>query len=305
MKNKFRLGSDPEVMVTNDKGEIVSAIGLLPGTKEEPFYFKEGFAVQTDNVMAEFCVPPTDNPEEMYENIRYVMKEAQALLPQGYGFINKASHIFPDSELDNPQAKEFGCEPDYTPYDISSQLSFETTKERDEYIKYLEENGADVISLYGSNFPNINPKPQASNPNLRSCGGHIHIDTSESYSVHGLSGVNTYALRCLLVSLDQNVGTLSVLLDPDTRRRELYGKAGAFRIKPYGVEYRTLSNFWINDLNLIKLIYNQIDTAITKANDVQDYQDIVSGFIAINFNLPDVAKQLLHNVNLEPSKLVI
>jgi hypothetical protein len=40
-------------------------------------------------------------------------------------------------------------------------------------------------------------------------------------------------------------------------RRELYGKAGAFRPKPYGVEYRVLSNRWLNSEALIRWVYNQ------------------------------------------------
>ncbi len=40
------------------------------------------------------------------------------------------------------------------------------------------------------------------------------------------------------------LGLQSVLLDPDTRRRRMYGKAGAFRFKKYGklIKHKLLIN---------------------------------------------------------------
>jgi hypothetical protein len=53
-------------------------------------------------------------------------------------------------------------------------------------------------------------------------------------------------------------GLISVTLDrsPTAQaRRQLYGKAGCFRPTSYGVEYRTLSNFWCRHSDLVRLIY--------------------------------------------------
>ena len=47
--------------------------------------------------------------------------------------------------------------------------------------------------------------------------------------------------------MDYTLGLDSLLLDSDTRRRSMYGRAGSFRFKEYGIEYRTLSNFWIKN----------------------------------------------------------
>ena len=46
----------------------------------------------------------------------------------------------------------------------------------------------------------------------------------------------------------------------------MYGKAGAFRFKSYGVEYRSLSNFWIADLESIEAIYKGVEAAIAFIN---------------------------------------
>ena len=62
--------------------------------------------------------------------------------------------------------------------------------------------------------------------------------------------------------MDLFLGVPSVTLDSDTRRRELYGKAGAYRAKDYGVEYRTLSNFWIWKDSLKDWVYDQTQKAV-------------------------------------------
>ena len=103
----------------------------------------------------------------------------------------------------------------------------------------------------------LNPKP---NPytNTRTAGGHLHIDMPDK----GLEG------RAMLVKLcDLYLGVPSVLLDSDRARRRMYGKAGAFRRKQYGIEYRTLSNFWLRDEKLMGWVYDQVRVAL----DMSEY----------------------------------
>ena len=42
--------------------------------------------------------------------------------------------------------------------------------------------------------------------------------------------------------------------DSSNERRELYGQAGRFRPKPYGIEYRTPSNFWTSKKPLTTMV---------------------------------------------------
>ena len=50
--------------------------------------------------------------------------------------------------------------------------------------------------------------------------------------------------------------------DFDKQRVVSYGRPGGCRIKTYGVEYRTLSNAWLNDPELVKFVYSQTITAV-------------------------------------------
>jgi hypothetical protein len=79
----------------------------------------------------------------------------------------------------------------------------------------------------------VNPRPKAENRSLRSAGGHIHVGTKKDpFEV--------------VKAMDLFLGVPSVSMDLSGKdRRQLYGKAGACRKKSYGVEYRSLSNFWI------------------------------------------------------------
>jgi hypothetical protein len=52
----------------------------------------------------------------------------------------------------------------------------------------------------------------------------------------------------LVKIMDIVAGNTFVLIDRDKDnavRRKKYGRAGEYRVKPYGLEYRVLSNFWL------------------------------------------------------------
>ena len=59
-------------------------------------------------------------------------------------------------------------------------------------------------------------------------------------------------------------------MDKQEERREFYGKAGLFRPKEYGIEYRTLSNFWLdpkwNEKRGLNLIINNVFSLAMLAN---------------------------------------
>jgi len=53
-------------------------------------------------------------------------------------------------------------------------------------------------------------------------------------------------------------------------RRELYGKAGAMRPKPYGWEYRVLSNYWMFEDKLVAWVYNQTALACDRTKELTE-----------------------------------
>jgi len=132
----------------------------------------------------------------------------------------------------------------------------------------------------------VNLPPMDGDPFFRSCGGHVHV---------GFEGIDP---NQVVRAMDLFIGVPSVFLDKDTERKRLYGKAGACRYKPYGVEYRTASNWWIWeaknrkwmwDRTLMALEYARNNTIVTGSGLANKIQQ------AINHNSQDYARQLMNH----------
>jgi hypothetical protein len=136
-----------------------------------------------------------------------------------------------------------------------------------------------------------NQKPETANSCLRSCGGHIHI---------GYDDPEFHTSEYLVKLMDLCVGVPSVLQEPENERKNLYGKAGAFRVKDYGVEYRTVSNYYAGDKRLTDWVFDATMRAIELANndfDVDQYQEQI--VTAINDNDKVVAQNLINALELQ------
>src|SRR3546814_9474953 len=72
----------------------------------------------------------------------------------------------------------------------------------------------------------------------------------------------------------------------------MYGAAGAFRTKPYGVEYRVLSNAWLKDSKLMSWVYkNTILGFNALLSGRRVYEDIDSDMLGqITSHKPDLQK---------------
>jgi hypothetical protein len=129
-----------------------------------------------------------------------------------------------------------------------------------------------------------NRKPEPPHPFMRSAGGHVHIETDQD-------PIN------VIRKVDLFLGVPSVLMDSGEDRKKLYGKSGAHRVKPYGVEYRVLSNFWIFEPRLIQWVWDSVERALSSNIDVSLYADRIQD--AINNNNKEVAQQLVDELGLE------
>lgn len=229
--SKILIGCDPEVFIKYQQN-LVSAIGIVGGSKSRPREIKDG-TLQEDNVLAELGIIPAATEDDFVYRVNSVLNQLQEHLrtvDAGLSFSIMASAMMPESQLRDPRAMEFGCEPDYDAWSDGK----------------------------------VNPRPTATSA-LRTAGGHIHIGYDLDDGPDRMD---------VIKACDVFMGIPGVLLDGDTERMKLYGKPGAFRPKPYGVEYRTPSNFWLKSDELMRFMYRQAHRAVAAASDTQFMETI-------------------------------
>lgn len=266
------VGADIEVFLQHRKTKkIISAEGIIKGTKEIPFVFDNEnpfFCISLDNVLAEFCIPPARTAAEFAANIKRSMNYISSTIPE-----ELCIAVLPSANLDRKflatlNAQTFGCEPDFNAYTGFINNGFSLSKP---------------------------------DPTLRSAGGHIHIGYSEATEYDKLSYFAD-TNRCDIIKvMDLFLGIPSIIMEPDNQRRILYGKAGAFRPKPYGIEYRTISNFYLANDRLIDWVYGNVELAVDFINKGNIIDEGLGDSIqaTINNNDKDSANSLIDHFKIK------
>lgn len=121
--HNITIGADPELFIINSlTGDVVSSLGMIPGKKGDPYVdprMAPGFGLETDNILAEFNIPPCKTKEQfiysmnfMKDFIRMWVKDVNP----NYDIQCKASRYVPWDQLDDPEAMLIGCSRDYNAY---------------------------------------------------------------------------------------------------------------------------------------------------------------------------------------------
>ena len=209
---------------------IQSAIGIVPGSKEKR-HKAEGHSFFHDNVLAECSIKPAYSKEEAIENFRECFQLYSELV-KPYELWCKSSARFPSEALKHPEALEMGCKREACAYELDWVESDETFFHRS---------------------------------NLRTAGGHIHLG-------HEILKNQLVRIRTVRM-MDLFLGIPSIFLDGDKaskERKKIYGEAGRFREPLHGLEYRTLSNFWLATPELVGLMYDLSNFTVEFVKDNRD-----------------------------------
>lgn len=193
-----------------------SAIPIIKNSKDRRKKIDEYYYFY-DNVLVECNIPVSRSKEEAISNIGNCLKKL-ACLVRPFKFKSQAACVFDKDQLTHEEAFKINCSEELCVYSMQQV-------EIDEEV--------------------------FSKTDLRSAGGHIHLGQKMLHNGH-----NLYAAVRLL---DLFLGIPSLFIDHDLtsmRRRELYGKAGRYRKPKYGIEYRSVGNFWLSSPKLVDLIYD-------------------------------------------------
>lgn len=240
MKNRgeimdFTIGSDPEFILIDEKNNIKSAIGVIKGTRNKRLKINQ-IDFYYDNVLAECTVKPSKTKEEFVLNIKKSIDIFKELV-KPYKITTLSSAYFSSEELLHKDARKAGCAVEYCAYKLEAISPKKIDK------------------IFGKT-------------KLRTAGGHVHLGTD--------LGKNHELCVMLVRMLDLFLGFTFLFLDDSKEsieRRKIYGASGRYRQPKYGVEYRTLGNYWLSSPKLAELVYDICEFTIkfTQENKYENF----------------------------------
>lgn len=261
MSVNILVGCDPEVFVKQG-GLFRSAHALIKGDKKNPQRVPNG-AVQVDGLALEFNIDPVSTEEDFAYKVSDVLKTMTLMVPDYEVVVTPVAHFEPEYMRAQPaEALELGCDPDYNAW-----------------------SGA------------VNIKPNGDRP-MRTAAGHVHIGWTDGASLENADHINS--CHAVIRQMDFYLGLPSLVYDADVLRREMYGKAGCYRPKSYGVEYRTLSNAWLKSEALMKWVFRNtlagMQSVMAGDNLSEKYGDIQA---IINSSDKAAAMEIIRAENIE------
>jgi hypothetical protein len=207
--------------------------GIIPAVEflTQPIMTDSGFIV-ADGIAMEFNPVPASQPADLVAHINYLKHTIITRLQEHY---RSPSIIFTSSVP--------------VPLDVIERAGKSNASA-------LEFGCSPDLNVYGDN-PSY--RGDASNIPYRFAGGHIHIDAHD-----------TKCIKCL----DMIVGlVINQAGDKENEklRREYYGKAGVYREKFYGLEWRVPSSEIFGDNKLLLKYITFIDQIVKEYSKIDSF----------------------------------
>lgn len=206
------IGADIEFFIKDRvTGKVIPACGKIGGEKGKPKPISAEYSILEDGAAVELNYTPTDNYAALVERL----SGSPRAIADATGY--SVAHM-PEARIAGlkkyKQAMEIGCVEDFDAYNNP-------------------EAPRDIpdIGLFGT---------------YRFAGGHIHM----SYPVNKIppfvvARFMDLHVTCRLLTFVENTFSREEAVKLlGEQRRKFYGLPGLYRPKEYGIEYRTLSNYY-------------------------------------------------------------
>lgn len=261
--HSLTFGTDPEVAAYYMKDDTMyvqpapffrKELGLeaqKPNSKH-PVYLEEyGIVVMEDGVAFEFTIPPTSDPRSMYDHIQDAKSMLDSILsPVGHQFVvlptlNYEIERFLTVDDEYKMCLIFGCDPDKD--------------------AILPDYVCQVIDALQHPY--------------RYFGGHFQIGCSNPV---GTRLIHTYYepfIKLLAVFLGNLVTSRNSKPELERIRAKLYGQPGRYRLQPWGIEYRTPSNNWIDSVTTMRQMFEAAKTAFMLLQNPKQGKEVINEYL--------------------------
>jgi len=213
------FGADPELFLTQN-GNIIGAEKVIP---KAGINVAGNTKIVLDGVQVELHLSPSTCRATLGNTMRALFKQLHYTLSKSEGLSASFAPVVEVSkkEMDSldEAAKQLGCAPSLNTYDPKATIKV------------------------------------AKDFRQRSAGGHIHIGLQQMIALKQSIQKDP---KKFIDLMDIFVGLPSVMIDRDpsvAERRKVYGRAGEYRLPSYGIEYRTLDNFWLRSYQLMSFVF--------------------------------------------------
>jgi len=224
------FGADPEVGAYYEKDDTMYVqpapyfrreLGLdvqKPNSKHPIIYDKYGLRIIEDGVAFEFTVPGHRSTKKLFQDIQNCRESLHDILSKmDHGFtirptLNYEIERFLTADSAYKMALMFGCDPD---------------------------NDA-ILPDYICNVIDALQHP------YRYFGGHFHIGCNNAIGKRLIQTHYVPFIKLLAIFVGNTVISKTSYPKLEQQRSKMYGQPGRYRLQPWGIEYRTPSNNWIN-----------------------------------------------------------
>jgi hypothetical protein len=228
------IGADPEFALRKNNINVPS-FHYFQGTKQQPEDKGNGFAILKDNLLIEGNIPPVTRSNRFVNNIRLLKELIESVTHRDSTRIYYQDVVkFNKRFIMTEDGMDFGCSSYVNAWDRETHSS-----------------------------------PQLFDTFYRPVGAHIHLGYKLQRDDIDPAKMNEWLAR----AYDYFVNLPADTINFSKERRENYGQLGSYRDTEYGIEFRGLGGFFMQD-HYLHWIFNQTIKTVEFCKSIENCEKL-------------------------------